>query len=186
MCLHDGFVQLQQKNNPTRNVDFLTDPLTLEMIRITRYAKINVKSFGLFYKLALDVHGQNKIVDLDFNLDAHYPNNGHTKCMHQSKYRWIEWPSSSYVRWTLINKFLVRAKTTADKIVILLWTWPSRSAADNSIRNKILSYRVVIEDDEEDEDEEDSEEDYDFDLDWFPKTVQLLNKIPLPDFPKDI
>ena len=53
---------------------------------------------------------------------------------------------------------------TSDKIVILLWTWPSRSAADNSIRNKILSYRVVIEDDE-DEGEEDSEEDYDFDLD---------------------
>jgi len=116
MCLHDGFVQLQQKNNPN--------------------------SFGLFYKLALDIHGKNKIVDLDLNLDAHYPNNGHTKCMHQ-----------------------IRAKTTADKIVILLWTWPSRSAADNSIRNKILSYRVVIEDDEEDEDEEDSEEDYDFDLD---------------------
>jgi len=115
MCLHDGFVQLQQKNNPT--------------------------SFGLFYKLALDIHGQNKIVDLDFNLDAHYPNNGHTKCMHQ-----------------------IRAKTTADKIVILLWTWPSRSAADNSIRNKILSYRAVIEDDE-DEEEDDSEEDYDFDLD---------------------
>ena len=90
MCLHDGFVQLQQKNNPTRNVDFLADPLALGMIRITRHAKINVKSFGLFYKLALDVHGQNKIVDLDFNLDAHYPNNGHTKCMHQSKYRWIE------------------------------------------------------------------------------------------------
>ena len=44
----------------------------------------------------------------------------------------------------------------------------------------------MIEDDEDDEDEEDSEEDYDFDLDWFPKTVQLLNKIPLPDFPKDI
>ena len=22
MCLHDGFVQLQQKNNPNRNVDF--------------------------------------------------------------------------------------------------------------------------------------------------------------------
>ena len=63
----------------------------------------------------------------------------------------------------MVNESLVRAKTTADKIVILLWTWPSRSAADNSIRNKILSYRVVIEDDEEDE--EDSEEDYDFDLD---------------------
>ena len=61
-------------------------------------------------------------------------------------------------------QFLVRAKTTADKIVILLWTWPSRSAADNSIRNKILSYRAVIEDDE-DEEEDDSEEDYDFDLD---------------------
>ena len=39
----------------------------------------------------------------------------------------------------------------------------------------------MIEDDEEDEDEEDSEEDYDFDLDWFPKTVQLLNKIQLPE-----
>ena len=64
-----------------------------------------------------------------------------------------------------VNQFLVRAKTTADKIVILLWTWPSRSAADNSIRNKILSYRAVIEDDEDDEDEEDSEEDYDFDMD---------------------
>ena len=61
-------------------------------------------------------------------------------------------------------QFLVRAKTTADKIVILLWTWPSRSAADNSIRNKILSYRAVIEDDEV-ENEDDSEEDYDFDLD---------------------
>jgi len=115
MCLHDGFVQLQQKNNPN--------------------------SFGLFYKLALDVHGVNKIIDLDFNLDAHYPNNGHTKCMHQ-----------------------IRAKTTTDKIVILLWTWPSRSAADNSIRNKILSYHAVIEDDET-EDEEESEEDYDMDLD---------------------
>ena len=64
-----------------------------------------------------------------------------------------------------VNQFLVRAKTTADKIVILLWTWPSRSAADNSIRNKILSYRAVIEDDEDDEDEEDSEEDYDFEMD---------------------
>lgn len=61
-------------------------------------------------------------------------------------------------------QFLVRAKTTEDKIVILLWTWPSRSAADNSIRNKILSYRAVIEDDEV-ENEDDSEEDYDFDLD---------------------
>lgn len=50
-----------------------------------RPSRINRKSFGLFYKLALDIHGQNKIVDLDFNLDAHYPNNGHTKCMHQSK-----------------------------------------------------------------------------------------------------
>ena len=73
--------------------------------------------------------------------------------------------TAGFVWRTLIYEFLVRAKTTADKIVILLWTWPSRSAADNSIRNKILSYRVVIEDDENEEDEEDSEEDYDFDLD---------------------
>ena len=58
-------------------------------IRAKGRIEINVKSFGLFYKLALDIHGQNRIVDLDFNLDAHYPNNGHTKCMHQSKYRWI-------------------------------------------------------------------------------------------------
>ena len=73
--------------------------------------------------------------------------------------------TAGFVLRILIYEFLVRAKTTADKIVILLWTWPSRSAADNSIRNKILSYRVVIEDDENEEDEEDSEEDYDFDLD---------------------
>ena len=73
--------------------------------------------------------------------------------------------TTGFVWRILIYEFLVRAKTTADKIVILLWTWPSRSAADNSIRNKILSYRVVIEDDENEEDEEDSEEDYDFDLD---------------------
>ena len=52
---------------------------------LLKLSKINIQSFGLFYKLALDIHGQNKIVDLDFNLDAHYPNNGHTKCMHQSK-----------------------------------------------------------------------------------------------------
>ena len=120
-------------------------------------------------------------MDLDFNLDAHYPNNGHTKCMHQSKCSQINKDSRTIASVSLghrsdrsyfisiqacvVNQFLVRAKTTADKIVILLWTWPSRSAADNSIRNKILSYRAVIEDDEDDEDEEDSEEDYDFDMD---------------------
>ena len=136
-----------------------------------RPSRINRKSFGLFYKLALDIHGQNKIVDLDFNLDAHYPNNGHTKCMHQSKCHTISdcrtclmIPTFCCILACTAIQFLVRAKTTADKIVILLWTWPSRSAADNSIRNKILSYRAVIEDDE-DEEEDDSEEDYDFDLD---------------------
>ena len=46
MCLHDGFVQLQQKNNPTRNVDFLADPLTL-MIRITRQ-KLTLKVLVYF------------------------------------------------------------------------------------------------------------------------------------------
>lgn len=92
MCLHDGFVQLQQKNNPNRNVDFLVSIFAGALVlRPKNYpsARTNQnqqKSFGLFYKLALDIHGKNKIVDLDLNLDAHYPNNGHTKCMHQSKY----------------------------------------------------------------------------------------------------
>ena len=92
MCLHDGFVQLQQKNNPNRHVDFLVRFFAGRLvsspknIRVQGRIRINKKSFGLFYKLALDIHGKNKIVDLDLNLDAHYPNNGHTKCMHQSKY----------------------------------------------------------------------------------------------------
>ena len=90
MCLHDGFVQLQQKNNPNRNVDspmsIFAGALDRKTIRVQGRIRINKKSFGLFYKLALDIHGKNKIVDLDLNLDAHYPNNGHTKCMHQSKY----------------------------------------------------------------------------------------------------
>ena len=33
MCLHDGFVQLQQKNNPNRNVDFLVNALAFKHFR---------------------------------------------------------------------------------------------------------------------------------------------------------
>ena len=52
MCLHDGFVQLQQKNNPNRNVDspmsIFAGALDRKTIRVQERIRINKKVLVYF------------------------------------------------------------------------------------------------------------------------------------------
>ena len=75
-------------------------------------------------------------MELDLNLDDHYPNQGHTECKHQSGSCFSKFIDNTYL--------LVRGKSTMDKIILLLCTWPVRAAADISVTNKLISFKITV------------------------------------------